>query len=123
MEKERDKWLPQKTPKKDFFIAGLLPTGKENAISTKDLLKLTGCKTVRELQAEISNERRSGAVICSGSSSGYWLPANENELREFISTTISRARNTFKATRSARELLKALKQQQATGRSEIYNGK
>lgn len=95
-----------------LFICDLLPVGQENAISTQELMKITGCKSARDLQVMISRERDEGAVICSGSRSGYWLPANEKEIRNFIQTTTNRARNTFRATLSARKFLKKMHQQE-----------
>ena len=32
----------------EYKIASLLPVGKENAISTKDLVQLTGCSSARQ---------------------------------------------------------------------------
>ena len=58
--------------KKCFPIMDILPVGKENAISTADLVKITGCTSPRDLQERIALERNAGAVICSGSGSGYW---------------------------------------------------
>ena len=56
--------------KTEFPIMNLLPVGKENAISTTDLVRLTGCKSARDLQERIAYERNHGAVICSGSGRG-----------------------------------------------------
>lgn len=53
--------------KTDFLIEGLLPVGKENAVTTQDLVKLSGCGSARELQQRIAYEREYGAIICSGS--------------------------------------------------------
>lgn len=57
----------EKSGKTDFLIEGLLPVGKENAITTQDLVKLSGCGSARELQQRIAYEREQGAIICSGS--------------------------------------------------------
>ena len=46
-------------------IESLLPVGKENAISGKDLLKLTGCSSIRDLQCRIAEERAHSAVTGS----------------------------------------------------------
>ena len=35
--------------KTDFIIESLLPVGKENAISTVELVRLSGCKSAKEL--------------------------------------------------------------------------
>ena len=67
----------QQSGKTDYPIASLLRVGKENAISTKELVRLSGCKSVRDLQECIFQERCAGAIICSGSGAGYWLPKDK----------------------------------------------
>ena len=86
-------------------IESLLKRGKENAISTKDLVKLSGCKSERHLRERIAEERAAGAIICSGSQNGYWLPKDRKEILEFCQTMESRAKNIFNAVRSARRAL------------------
>ena len=92
--------------KTEFPIMHLLPVGKENAISTTDLVRLTGCGSARELQQRIASERNCGALICSGSGRGYWRPKNRQEIQEFVRTLDARARNTLRATQSAKAVLK-----------------
>lgn len=94
-------------------IESLLPVGKENAISGKDLLKLTGCSSIRDLQCRIAEEREQGAVICSGSQCGYWKPKNRQEIQEFVHNMDARATNILKAVRSAKDVLKIPEGQQA----------
>ena len=93
-------------------IENLLPVGKENAISGKDLLKLTGCSSIRDLQCRIAEEREQGAVICSGSQCGYWKPKNRQEIQEFVHNMDARATNILKAVRSAKDVLKIPEGQQ-----------
>ena len=89
------------------MIENYLRTGKENAISSRKLAELLGCKSVRELQELIALERAAGNVIlstcCEGG--GYFLPANRAEVLEFIKTLESRGRNTLAALGSARRYL------------------
>ena len=92
--------------KTEFPIMNLLPTGKENAISTTELVRLTGCKSARDLQERIAYERNHGAVICSGSGRGYWKPKDRQEIQEFVRTMDARALNTLRAAKSARAVLK-----------------
>lgn len=99
--------------KTEFPIMNLLPVGKENAISTVDLVRLTGCKSSRELQECIAYERNHGAVICSGSGRGYWRPKDRQEILEFVKTMDARALNTLRAAKSARAVLKVPAGQQA----------
>lgn len=92
--------------KTEFPIMNLLPVGKENAISTTELVRLTGCKSARDLQERIAYERNHGAVICSGSGRGYWKPKDRQEIQEFVRTMDARALNTLRAAKSARAVLK-----------------
>ena len=89
----------------EFVIAGLLPLGKENAISTEDLVKLTGCSSARELQQYIAQERKAGALICSSTTGGYFYP-------EFRRSLKSRAENTLVAIESAEKALNSPEWQQ-----------
>ena len=59
----------QQSGKTDYPIASLLKVGKENAISTKELVRLSGCKSVRDLQECIFQERCTGATALNNS----WL--------------------------------------------------
>lgn len=94
-----------------FAIAGLLPTGKENAVSTEELVRVIGCGSARELQQYIAQERKAGAVICSSTTGGYYLPANYGEMAEFYKTLENRAMNTLIALQSTK---KAMEVQQET---------
>lgn len=88
-----------------FPIMDILPIGKENAISTAELVKITGCTSSRDLQERIALERNAGAIICSGSGSGYWRAKNRQEILEFVHCMDARAKNTLAATRSAKRVL------------------
>lgn len=55
--------IGDKSGKTEIPIMSLLPVGKENAISTADLVRLTGCKSAQDLQERIAYERNHGAVI------------------------------------------------------------
>lgn len=91
-----------------FVVMEALHTGKENAISAQELCNCLGFNSVRDLQHEISRERNAGAVILSTcqDGGGYFLPENDHEVRQFIKTLESRAKNTFLALRSARGFLR-----------------
>ena len=88
-------------------ITDYLPTGKENAIPSKTLAEILGFDTVRELQKAIERERQAGGVILSTCTEGggYFLPANETEIREFIRTLSNRAKNTRRSMESALDAL------------------
>ena len=108
--------------KTDFLIEGLLPVGKENAVTTQELVKMSGCGSARELQQRIAYEREHGAIICSGSGRGYWKPKNRQEIQQFVKTMNARALNTLKAARSAKRALRVPEGQQ-TMNGDGKNGK
>lgn len=96
----------------EFTIASLLPVGKENAISTEDLVNLTGCSSARELQQYIAQERKAGEVICSSTTGGYFLPESRWEIEEFRRSLKNRAENTLVAIESAEKALNSPEWQQ-----------
>ena len=57
-------YIGDQSGKIEFPIMSLLPVGKENAISTTDLVRLTGCGSARELQQRIASERNCGTGVC-----------------------------------------------------------
>lgn len=98
--------------KAEFPISNLLPTGKKNAVSTNALLNITGFHTARELQKAITKERMNGAIICSSTTGGYYLPADQEEIREFCNTLEKRAKNTLFILKSAKRKLETIEGQQ-----------
>ena len=94
------------------MIYDILPTGKENAISATDLVRLTGCKDTRELRLIIASERDAGYWICSSTSGGYYRPKDRLEIAEYERMMRSRSIGNFRASRWARNALKAMEGQQ-----------
>ena len=98
----------------DGMIYSLLLEGAENAIPSKELARMAGLRSVRQLQDEIAQERDAGAVILSTcrNGGGYYLPAEgdtgRREIEEYVRTLKSRALNTLRAIRSARAALSDL---------------
>lgn len=90
------------------MIKELLHTGINNALSPEYLAAVTGVESVRAVQKQIERERREGAVILSSSvpPGGYYLPANKNEVLQFIRTLENRAGKTMEALESAKECLR-----------------
>ncbi len=92
----------------------MLLQGEQNAISSTELVRLTGFKSVRELQNEIARERETGALILSTcrNGGGYFLPspgeAGRREISAFVATLRARAINTLRALKAAREALEGL---------------
>ncbi len=93
-------------------IYDILPTGEENAISRRDLMRITGY-TDRQLRKQIADERRAGALILSSTdckNGGYFRheAGNAAELRHFINSMSHRGRATFAVLKAARDALKEL---------------
>lgn len=98
-------------------LESLLLQGEENAISSSDLVSMTGVKSIRELQLIIAQEREAGALIlstCRGGG-GYFLPSDgevgKREIAAFVATLRARALNTLRALKTAREALESLEGQ------------
>ena len=96
------------------FVASFLPQGEANALPSSELVRLTGFRSARDLQAEIAREREAGALIlstCRGGG-GYFLPADgeagQREISAFVATLQSRAVNTLRVLKTAREALQSL---------------
>lgn len=92
----------------------MLLQGEQNALPSGELVRLTGFKSVRELQNEIAREREAGALILSScrGGGGYFLPApgeaGQREISAFVATLRARALNTLRVLKAAREALEGL---------------
>lgn len=89
----------------------ILRKGKENSISARELAVIMGFDSIRSLQADIAKSREAGQIILSSTSGGYYLPANDEEIEEFIAVLRARAINTLRVLKSARERLNETKGQ------------
>lgn len=71
-------------------IADYLSHGQENAIPRRELERLTSVdgRTVRLM---IERERRSGTPICADCSTGYYLPATEEEKAACVRSMLHRS--------------------------------
>lgn len=90
-----------------MMVMEVLPIGRENAVGSQELADRLRFESVRDLQMEIARERKAGAVILSTCrhGGGYFLPDNQQEVKQFICTLENRAKNTLAALESARALL------------------
>lgn len=73
------------------ILKSMHAVGKGNAVSRKTLAALTGLSD-HSVRGEIEKERRSGRLICSHmeAGGGYYLPADEMEIREYYNAQTSR---------------------------------
>lgn len=87
-----------------------IPFGRANAITAKELAARAGYSDVRSLQQDIHNLRVKGALILSATEQpqGYFRPDGDDkhEVRHFLRSMRSRAREIEAAARSAEAYLR-----------------
>ena len=92
-------------------VAGVLLHGAENAIPARQLVKVLGLKSTRELRLLVSDERERNSLILADEH-GYYLPgdgeAGRSEIRRFERTMHARAIHTLRVTKAARRALEKL---------------
>jgi len=93
-------------------ILEYIPKGKENAISTLELMNVLNCD-MRELRKIIADLRNHGHVICSCSKGGYYKPKTRSELQESVKMLSGKAISIFKALRSQKKALKECEGQES----------
>lgn len=110
------------------MVSDFLRHGQASAISTAELVKLTGATSARDLQMKIAAEREQGHLILSScrKGGGYFLPAEGAEGREeisrFVATLQARAIHTLRALRDAKRALEVLDgQENLLGQQEWGN--
>lgn len=86
-------------------ITEQIPVGKENAISSKELETLTGL-TKRQIKKAVRDARINNVLICSGQT-GYYTPADMNELMNWYIPANKRVKDSFMPLKHARAILKA----------------
>ena len=96
-------------------IYNYLKCGKENAVSTKDLVALLNLENSRVLRQIVERERLNGSLIlstCHGHG-GYFLPSNDpetarQEILEFTHTVNNRAISSLRMLQTAHRALRVL---------------
>ena len=101
----------------DFIIEPLLPYGKDNSISSKELMTVLNM-TERELRARVAYERNHGAIICSSTTGGYFKFKSREELKEFYKGLQKKADSIYQALRSAEKALIETEGQQSDQEGE-----
>ena len=90
------------------MIYDILPEGKENKVSTDDLMLIFGFSSTRSLRKQINKERRAGCMIlstrCCGG--GYYKAASRSEIEEFNTMMERSGRSAFVTSKEARRYLK-----------------
>ena len=107
--------------KSNATIADLIPQGRDNAISRKELLNLCVlhdlCKTDREMRRLIEIARIDYVILNNSSFGGYYRPSLDDmqDLQRYIRQEEKRAKSTFKNITMA----KALYEDYKHGRVEV----
>ena len=80
------------------MIHEILKQGRANAITADRIAKTLGCP-VKEISQRVKIERRAGHAICS-CNYGYYLAANDDEIRDICGRLYHRAGEIFKTRRA-----------------------
>ncbi len=88
---------------KPLKLADYLSVGEENAITAKTLAKLLGWNE-RDVTITVNALRKRGKIICS-SGNGFWLPADDRDIENFVRQMQSRIVDMQKAMKPAVDYL------------------
>lgn len=91
------------------MIYEMLSEGAENARTGKEICKLLDI-TARDLTIAIERERRQGRPICAstGSTPGYFLAANKDEMQRYCNSLMHRAGEIHKTRRACIKAMEGL---------------
>lgn len=107
------------THKEHKELTGLIPQGKSNRITTRELMRKAGFSDIRSLRHAISSARKDGAIIAAtkADGGGYFIPAGREELVTYVREAEKQGASTFAPLKAAREKLRQIEGQQelATG--------
>lgn len=101
LQKER---LIRMKKNKPLILTDYLSVGEDNAITAKDLASLLGWNE-RDITIHINALRKKGEFICSGAN-GFWLPADDEDIKGFVRQMRSRIVDMEKAMKPAVDYLK-----------------
>ena len=90
---------------KPLILTDYLSVGEENAITCKQLSKYLGLSE-RDITIQINALRKKGELICSNTQSGFWLPADDRDIEQFVRQMQGRIKDMQKAMKPAVEYLK-----------------
>ena len=90
---------------KPLILTDYLSVGEENAITCKQLSKYLGLSE-RDITIQINALRKKGELICSNTQSGFWLPADDRDIEQFVRQMQGRIKDMQKAMKPAIEYLK-----------------
>lgn len=90
---------------KPLILTDYLSVGEENAITCKQLSKYLGLSE-RDITIQINALRKKGELICSNTQSGFWLPADDRDIEQFVRGMQGRIKDMQRAMKPAIEYLK-----------------
>ncbi|MBR2520777.1 MAG: hypothetical protein IKE62_01170 [Oscillospiraceae bacterium] len=71
----------------DGDLARVLLTGRQRALSARELTQILGMQNLRDVSSRVEAERLKGIPICASCDStnpGYYLAADQQELAEYL---------------------------------------
>lgn len=89
-------------------VATVLPTGKGNALPGREIARLLGFRSAREVSAAVERERRLWVPICAScdaAAPGYYMPETSEELAEYLCSLRRRLRQVGKTATALEEAL------------------
>ena len=89
---------------KPLILTDYLSVGEENAITCKQLSKYLGLSE-RDITIQINALRKKGELICSNTQSGFWLPADDRDIEQFVRGMQGRIKDMQRAMKPAIEYL------------------
>lgn len=90
---------------KPLILTDYLSVGEDNAITAKSLARLLGWNE-RDITNTVNALRKKGEFICSNTQSGFWLPADDEDIKGFVRQMRSRIVDMEKAMKPAVDYLK-----------------
>lgn len=90
---------------KPLKLTDYLSVGEENAITCKQLSKYLGLSE-RDITIQINALRKKGELVCSNTQSGFWLPADDRDIEQFVRQMQGRIKDMQRAMKPAIEYLK-----------------
>lgn len=102
-----------------------LLNGEDNAISARELARITGFSSTRVLRDAVERERRAGVLILSGDT-GYYLPSTdeaqaEREIQSFVHRTDARMLSNRYSVRACKRWLKRCRRREIEGQRGLFD--
>lgn len=102
------KYIVRKDKTNSVNVLDFIPTGKENRLTTRELLHTSGIKDPAELRREIAAARKKGIPICNDGS-GYYLAECPDDLERSIRRMGSRISKQIAAKKGMEKAARELK--------------